>query len=112
MRLVSIQYQVKSPLGHIPLPVQELLPARRIAEGNVHRAVVRQSKTFSERLLPHSFAAVTGLLGVPAGNSYPASRRSVLVVINNQRAFITQAVRVREDVLIYPAVVGVEIVEQ
>src|SRR5439155_1037105 len=81
----------------------------RVAANEEPRGIAGQPKRLAQRLLDQPSAADARLLGVGTRCPDPAPGPRVPVVIDNQRTLAAATVRVREDVLVHPALVSEEI---
>ena len=89
----------------------QVLEARdRVTANEEPCGIAGEPKRLAQRLLEQP-SADARLLGVGTRCPDPAPRLRVPVVIDDQRTLAAATVRVREDVLVHPALVGEEIVQ-
>src|SRR5204863_4802711 len=102
---VRLELDAQARLGQRARVVEVLEPGDDVAADQEGGGVARGAERVAQRGLDE--AAVAGALVRPrAGHADPALRARIAVVIDDERPGAVAPIRVREDVLVDPALVG------
>src|SRR5262249_10560037 len=108
---VGVELEAQSLLGDDVGAMKVLETRGGIAAEEKRPTVTRDTERLTEGLLDQAAASATGLLGVRARRPDPPLGGRVTIVVDDQGTLVAAAIRVGEDVLVHPPLVGEEIVE-